>query len=116
MTPIPLTGVSAMTDTDTMPETDTRYIPAAQPLAHRAPFTLAAGELAPEPDFVGCPKLTDALAQARDRCRVADRDAQVAHEKAKYKYTSANSIKEAANEAMRGSGLALLPVEQSLDV
>src|SRR3990167_1739461 len=52
--------------------------------------------------------LTKALSEARDRCKPAPNDAQNAYHK--YRYTSAEAVVTAANEAMQKSGLALIPL------
>lgn len=84
--------------------------PAAAPVATWAP---AAGEVAPVA-FAAVPKLSAALAAARDRCRGARKDRTNAYHD--YAYSSADAVLAAAHAALDGSGLALVPVRQALTV
>src|SRR5262245_9576184 len=75
------------------------------------------GQIAPAPrptQAPGCPKLTEALAAARDRCKGAARDGHNPHHG--YRYATADNVIDTASEALAGSGLALLPAGQRLNV
>lgn len=61
-----------------------------------------------------CPKLSEALAAARDRCKAATKDSENAFHH--YKYASADEVISTACEALRGSGLALIPVGEELTI
>lgn len=62
----------------------------------------------------GCPKLSEALAQARDRCKMAIKGSR--NEFSKYDYASADEVIGTAKQAMSGLGLALIPQLQELVV
>jgi hypothetical protein len=66
------------------------------------------------PTLTGCPKLTDALAQARDRCKSASKDGENKHHQ--YRYASADEVVATASEALAGSGLALIFTKQEMSV
>ncbi len=66
------------------------------------------------PGAPGCPKLTEALAQARDRCKAAAKDGNNTFHH--YRYATADNVIATANEALAGSGLALLPASQSMGI
>lgn len=60
----------------------------------------------------GCPSLSQALAGARDRCKMAVKDKR--NDYHKYSYASADEIIATASEALAGSGLAIIPESQEL--
>jgi hypothetical protein len=60
----------------------------------------------------GCVHLAAALALARDRCKRALKDAHNPHHN--YDYASADEVIATATAALAGSGLALVPVHESL--
>ena len=62
----------------------------------------------------GCPKLTAALASARDRCKAASKDARNVHHN--YAYASADAVIATASDAMAESGLALIPVREEMAI
>ncbi len=62
----------------------------------------------------GCPKLTEALAAARDRCKAAAKGGYNEHHK--YHYATADAVIDAASEAMAQSGLAIIPLREELSV
>lgn len=62
----------------------------------------------------GCPKLSEALAQARDRCKSAAKSSKNEHYR--YSYASADTVIDVASQAMEGSGLAIVPVFEELAV
>lgn len=61
-----------------------------------------------------CPALSGAVAAARDRCKAAIKRSY--NEYHKFAYASADEVIDTANEALEGSGLALLPLEEELVV
>lgn len=63
---------------------------------------------------MACPKLSDALATARDRCKAASKDGY--NDFHKYKYASADEVILTAKEALAGTGLAIIPQAQELTV
>jgi len=63
------------------------------------------------PTPAGCPSLSAALAQARDKCEAASKDKK--HHLG-YAYASADEVIATANAALEGTGLALLPVKEEL--
>lgn len=79
------------------------------------PRQLVAGErqtaLAARP---GCPKLSEALALARDKCKAAAKSSRNTHHG--YAYASADEVIDTASEALHGSGLAVIPVSEELTV
>lgn len=76
-----------------------------QPPAH--PIAVTSPQPAP------CPGLAAALAEAQRKCqRVAKESHNTFH---RYDYASAESVIEAAQHALAGTGLSLLPLEQSLN-
>ena len=59
-------------------------------------------------------KLADALDKARARCKAAHKDSTNTFHK--YKYASAESILDEAKAALEGTGVALIPVRNELQV
>jgi hypothetical protein len=92
-----------------MPPT-TELVPAPPPAA----VPLRVQESPPLAVIGPCPKLSEALAAARDRCKTAVKDSKNTHHG--YKYASADEVIATASEAMQSSGLALLPLREELVV
>lgn len=61
-----------------------------------------------------CPKLSEALALARDRCKMAHKDKTNSFHK--YSYASADEVIQTAKDALAGTGLAIIPQVQELTV
>src|SRR5262245_45471777 len=98
--------------TDTLPPievTDALVLPPA------AGEMLSIRELEPAPSAptpTACPNLSAALAAARDRCRSAAKDKTNSFHK--YAYASADEVIAVANDALAGTGLAIIPQLQEL--
>ena len=87
--------------------------PLAPPPSSSPTKTAPAGLPAELPP-AGCPKLSGALAAARDRCKAAAKSSENLHHN--YKYASADEVIATASDALEGSGLALLPLCESMAV
>ncbi len=68
------------------------------------------------PGGSACPNLSQALAAARDKCGGAVKQGKVAFGATNYAYATSDEAIAVASEALRGSGLAIIPVSEELTV
>ncbi len=99
-----------------MPPTATKA--SAPPIEAEAtpaqPLTVVPRESAPTRLAVPtCRNLAEALAAAQQKCQRVSKDSTNAYHK--YNYASSEAVIEAAQHALAGTGLSLLPLEQSLN-
>lgn len=91
--------------------TTTENLPATAPNGALTPAQLGTSTT-PAPDQ-GRPKIAQALAEARKRVRPVAKEAENTFHR--YKYAAADAVIEEALQALDGSGLCLVTVEQTID-
>src|SRR5690606_9318101 len=74
---------------------------------------IAVAKPQPIPGQITCGNLAEALAKAQQKCRAVEKDEENTYHK--YGYASAEAIIIESKQALADCGLALVPVEQTLD-